>query len=90
MREDERKTTSEIDCRRLIAANADRGHGGDAHVRNLIRRFDEVAVCLRISSRTRERIGLARPTDSSVTLSRFASFGLRFVPKGSFWGGAPS
>ena len=29
---------------RCIIADADTGHGGDAHVRNLIRRFVEVGV----------------------------------------------
>jgi isocitrate lyase len=34
----------EIDYRPFIIADADTGHGGDAHVRNLIRRFVEVGV----------------------------------------------
>ena len=34
----------EIDFRPFIIADADTGHGGDAHVRNLIRRFVEVGV----------------------------------------------
>lgn len=33
-----------IDYRPFIVADADTGHGGDAHVRNLIRRFVEVGV----------------------------------------------
>jgi isocitrate lyase len=33
-----------VDYRPLIIADADTGHGGDAHVRNLIRRFVEVGV----------------------------------------------
>jgi isocitrate lyase len=33
-----------IDYRPFIIADADTGHGGDAHVRNLIRRFVEVGV----------------------------------------------
>ena len=44
MTEQERKDTPEIDYRPLIVADADTGHGGDAHVRNLIRRFAEVGV----------------------------------------------
>jgi len=38
------KATPEIDFRPFIVADADTGHGGDAHVRNLIRRFVEVGV----------------------------------------------
>ena len=44
MTEDERRTTPAIDFRPFIIADADTGHGGDAHVRNLIRRFVEVGV----------------------------------------------
>lgn len=44
MTEDERGATPEIDYLPLIIADADTGHGGDAHVRNLIRRFVEVGV----------------------------------------------
>ena len=36
--------TPEVDFRPFIIADADTGHGGDAHVRNLIRRFVEVGV----------------------------------------------
>jgi isocitrate lyase len=36
--------TPEVDYRPFIIADADTGHGGDAHVRNLIRRFVEVGV----------------------------------------------
>lgn len=36
--------TKEVDYRPFIIADADTGHGGDAHVRNLIRRFVEVGV----------------------------------------------
>ena len=36
--------TPEIDFRPFIIADADTGHGGDAHVRNLVRRFVEVGV----------------------------------------------
>ena len=36
--------TPEIDFRPFIIADADTGHGGDAHVRNLIRRFVEAGV----------------------------------------------
>jgi isocitrate lyase len=39
-----RAATREIDYRPFIIADADTGHGGDAHVRNLIRRFVEVGV----------------------------------------------
>jgi isocitrate lyase len=35
----------EVDYRPFIIADADTGHGGDAHVRNLIRRFVEAGVC---------------------------------------------
>lgn len=44
MTADERKKTPEADFRPFIIADADTGHGGDAHVRNLIRRFVEVGV----------------------------------------------
>ncbi len=44
MSEEERRRTPEYDFRPLIVADADTGHGGDAHVRNLIRRFVEVGV----------------------------------------------
>ena len=40
----EREATPEIDFRPYIIADADTGHGGDAHVRNLVRRFVEVGV----------------------------------------------
>src|ERR1700685_1792943 len=42
--EAQRKSTPTIDYRPFIIADADTGHGGDAHVRNLIRRFVEVGV----------------------------------------------
>jgi malate synthase len=42
--EKERKATPQIDYRPFIIADADTGHGGEAHVRNLIRRFVEVGV----------------------------------------------
>jgi len=44
MSEEMRKATPVIDYRPFIIADADTGHGGDAHVRNLIRRFVEVGV----------------------------------------------
>ena len=44
MSDAERKATPAIDFRPFIIADADTGHGGDAHVRNLIRRFVEVGV----------------------------------------------
>jgi len=44
MTEQQRKATPEVDFRPFIIADADTGHGGDAHVRNLIRRFVEVGV----------------------------------------------
>ncbi len=44
MTEEQRKTTPAVDFRPFIIADADTGHGGDAHVRNLIRRFVEVGV----------------------------------------------
>ena len=44
MTEEQRKSTPEIDFRPFIIADADTGHGGDAHVRNLVRRFVEVGV----------------------------------------------
>lgn len=40
----QRKKAPEHDFRPFIIADADTGHGGDAHVRNLIRRFVEVGV----------------------------------------------
>jgi isocitrate lyase len=44
MTEEQRKATPAVDYRPFIIADADTGHGGDAHVRNLIRRFVEVGV----------------------------------------------
>jgi isocitrate lyase len=44
MSEEQRRSTPEVDFRPFIIADADTGHGGDAHVRNLIRRFVEVGV----------------------------------------------
>jgi isocitrate lyase len=40
----ERAATPPIDYRPFLIADADTGHGGDAHVRNVIRRFVEVGV----------------------------------------------
>jgi isocitrate lyase len=42
--EAQRANSPEIDYRPFIIADADTGHGGDAHVRNLIRRFVEAGV----------------------------------------------
>ncbi|ORV85670.1 isocitrate lyase [Mycobacterium interjectum] len=44
MSELQRATAPEYDYRPFIIADADTGHGGDPHVRNLIRRFVEVGV----------------------------------------------
>ncbi len=44
MSRQERATTPRVDYSPFIVADADTGHGGDAHVRNLIRRFVEVGV----------------------------------------------
>jgi isocitrate lyase len=44
MTEQQRRATPEVDFRPFIIADADTGHGGEAHVRNLIRRFVEVGV----------------------------------------------
>lgn len=44
MTESQRAEIPEIDYRPFIIADADTGHGGDAHVRNLIRRFVEAGV----------------------------------------------
>jgi isocitrate lyase len=44
MTEEQRAASPVIDFRPFIIADADTGHGGDAHVRNLIRRFVEVGV----------------------------------------------
>ncbi len=44
MSEEQRKSIPAVDYRPFIIADADTGHGGDAHVRNLIRRFVEVGV----------------------------------------------
>jgi isocitrate lyase len=44
MSEEQRATTPEVDYRPFIIADADTGHGGDPHVRNLIRRFVEAGV----------------------------------------------
>ena len=44
MTAEQRASSPEIDFRPFIIADADTGHGGDAHVRNLIRRFVEAGV----------------------------------------------
>ena len=44
MTEEQRNATPVVDFRPFIIADADTGHGGDAHVRNLIRRFVEAGV----------------------------------------------
>ena len=44
MSERQRATATQYDFRPFIIADADTGHGGDPHVRNLIRRFVEVGV----------------------------------------------
>ena len=44
MTQAERDATPEVDFRPWIIADADTGHGGDAHVRNLVRRFVEAGV----------------------------------------------
>jgi len=44
MSEKQLKSTPFVDYRPFIIADADTGHGGDAHVRNLVRRFVEVGV----------------------------------------------
>src|SRR5262245_36541750 len=44
MTEEQRDETPEIDFTPFIIADADTGHGGDAHVRNLVRRFVEAGV----------------------------------------------
>jgi isocitrate lyase len=42
--ESARRDAPDVDFRPFIIADADTGHGGDAHVRNLIRRFVEAGV----------------------------------------------
>ena len=44
MTDEQREATPEIDYHPYIIADADTGHGGDAHVRNLVRRFVEAGV----------------------------------------------
>jgi isocitrate lyase len=44
MSEADRAATPAVDYRPFIIADADTGHGGDPHVRNLIRRFVEAGV----------------------------------------------
>jgi isocitrate lyase len=44
MTAEQRAATPVIDYRPFIIADADTGHGGDGHVRNLVRRFVEVGV----------------------------------------------
>lgn len=44
MTEQQRAASPAVDYRPFIIADADTGHGGDPHVRNLIRRFVEVGV----------------------------------------------
>jgi isocitrate lyase len=44
MTEEQRRVAPVVDFRPFIIADADTGHGGDAHVRNLVRRFVEAGV----------------------------------------------
>ncbi|HEY4632502.1 MAG TPA: isocitrate lyase ICL2 [Candidatus Limnocylindrales bacterium] len=44
MTPEQRRETVEVDYRPFIIADADTGHGGEAHVRNLVRRFVEAGV----------------------------------------------
>ncbi|HEV8238283.1 MAG TPA: isocitrate lyase ICL2 [Thermoanaerobaculia bacterium] len=44
MSEAQREATPAVDYRPFIIADADTGHGGDPHVRNLIRRFVEAGI----------------------------------------------
>jgi len=44
MSERQRATSPQYDYRPFIIADADTGHGGDPHVRNLVRRFVEIGV----------------------------------------------
>ena len=44
MTEAQHAETPAIDFRPFIIADADTGHGGDPHVRNLVRRFVEAGV----------------------------------------------
>ncbi|MGE5232687.1 MAG: isocitrate lyase ICL2 [Acidobacteriota bacterium] len=44
MTDKQRAATPVVDFRPFIIADADTGHGGDPHVRNLVRRFVEVGV----------------------------------------------
>lgn len=44
MTQEELDATPEVDFRPFMIADADTGHGGDGHVRNLVRRFVEVGV----------------------------------------------
>jgi isocitrate lyase len=44
MTEEQRDDAPEVDFTPFIIADADTGHGGDAHVRNLVRRFVEAGV----------------------------------------------
>jgi isocitrate lyase len=44
MTDEQRGASPEVDFRPFIIADADTGHGGDAHVRNLVRRFVEAGV----------------------------------------------
>jgi len=44
MTEAERTATPEVNFQPFIIADADTGHGGDSHVRNLVRRFVEAGV----------------------------------------------
>jgi isocitrate lyase len=44
MSEQQRERTPAVDYRPFIIADADTGHGGDAHVRNLVKRFVESGV----------------------------------------------
>src|SRR5246127_3403667 len=44
MSEEQRERTPAVDSRPFLIADADTGHGGDPHVRNLVKRFVEAGV----------------------------------------------
>jgi len=62
-----------VDYRPFIIADADTGHGGDAHVRNLIRRFVEVGVTgyhIEDQRRARRSAATRAARSSSASTSR--------------------
>lgn len=94
MTPEQRAAQPAVDYRPFIIADADTGHGGDPHVRNLIRRFVE-AGWPATTSRTRDPAPRnadiraarcwCRPTNSSSASTPLASNSTSWVCQASSW-----